>query len=150
MRALPLTVELARPVLFTLVGSESDEIAVIERRERDATVYVGAGSVANDWRESQMGWEPRPCALEDRRLDNVTRRSTIERAVSSSPAPFSWVVPPVRNWNTRVAVEMNAGDGWIRAVGLEPCNDVDAAPATLPFDTHQSAAACSSEERARA
>ena len=49
------TVELARPVLFTLVGCESDEIAVIERRERDATVYVGAGSVANDWRERQIG-----------------------------------------------------------------------------------------------
>ena len=45
------TVELARPVLFTLVGCESDEIAVIERRERDATVYLGAGSVANDWRK---------------------------------------------------------------------------------------------------
>ena len=72
-------VELARPVLFTLVGCESDEIAVIERRERDATVYVGACSVANDW---QIGWEPRPCALEDRRLDSVTRCATIEEAVS--------------------------------------------------------------------
>jgi hypothetical protein len=136
------TVELARTRAIHTRGSESDEIAVIERRERDATVYVGAGSVANDWRESQMGWEPRPCALEDRRLDNVTRRSTIERAVSSSPAPFSWVVPPVRNWNTRVAVEMNAGEGWIRALGLEPCNDVDAAPVTLPFDAHQSSTGC--------
>jgi hypothetical protein len=132
------TVELARPVLFTLVGCESDEIAVIERRERDATVYLGAGSVANDWRESQIGWEPRPCALEDRRLDSVTRRATIEQAVSSSLAPFSWVVPPVRNWNTRATVEMNAGEGSIRALGLEPYNEVDAAPATLPFDAHQS------------
>src|SRR5215207_3817038 len=142
------TVELARPVLFPLVGCESDEIAVIERRERDATVYLGAGSVANDWRESQIGWEPRPCALDDRRLDSVTRCATIEHAVSSSLAPFSWVVPPVRNWNTRVAVEMNAGEGWIRALGLEPCNDVDAAPATLPFLMPISrSAACSSEER---
>ena len=139
------TVELARPVLFTLVGSESDEIAVIERRERDATVYLGAGSVANDWRKSKTGWEPRPCALEDRRLDSVTRRATIEHAVSSSLAPFSWVVPPVRNWNTRVVVEMNAGEGWIRALGLEPYNDVDAAPATLPFDAHSRSAAWSVE-----
>ena len=54
------TVELARPVLFTLVGCASDEIAVIERRERDATVHLGPGSVANDWRESQISWEPRP------------------------------------------------------------------------------------------
>ena len=127
------TVELARPVLFMLVGCGSDEIAVIERRERDATVHLGPCSVANDWREPQFGWEPRPCALEDRRLDSVTRCATIEEAVSGSSEPFGWVVPPVRNWNTRVAVEMSAGEGWIRALGFEPCNDVDAAPATLPF-----------------
>jgi hypothetical protein len=127
---------------YSHVGCESDEIAVIERRERDATVYVGASSVANDWRDRQIGWEPRPCALEDRKLDSVTRRATIEEAVSRSPRPFSWVVPPVRNWNTRVAVEMNAGEGWIRALKLEPCNDVDAAPVTLPFNAHQSSTGC--------
>jgi hypothetical protein len=43
------------------------------------------------------------------------------------------VAPPVRNWNTRIAVEMNAGEGALRVLGLEPCNDVDSAPATLPF-----------------
>jgi hypothetical protein len=128
------TVGLARPVLFTLVGCASDEIAVIERRERDATVHLGPGSVANDWREPQDGWEPRPCALPDRRLDSVTRCAAIERAVVGSPEPFSWVIPPVRNWNTRLAIEMNAGEGWIRVLGFEPCTDVDAAPATLPFD----------------
>jgi hypothetical protein len=126
-------VELARPVLFTLVGRGPDEIAVIERRERDATVHRGAGSVANDWREAQSGWEPRPCALPDRRLDSVTRCATIAEAAARSSEPFGWVVPPVRNWNTRLAVEMNAGEGWIRALGFEPCNDVDTAPATLPF-----------------
>ena len=94
------TVELARPVLFALVGCASDEIAVIERRERDATVHLGPGSVANDWREFQISWEPRPCALENRWLDSVTRCAAIERAVIASSEPFSWVVPPVRNWNT--------------------------------------------------
>jgi hypothetical protein len=132
------TVELARPVLFTLVGCASDEIAVVERRERDATVHLGPGSVANDWRESQISWEPRPCALEDRWLDSVTRCAAIEQAVIASSEPFSWVVPPVRNWNTRVAVEMNAGEGWIRVLGFEPCSAVATMPATLPF-TSQSA-----------
>ena len=126
-------VEIARPVLVTLVGCAPDEIAVIERRERDATVHRGAGSVANDWREAHASWEPRPCALADRRLDSVTRRAMIEDAATRSAEPFGWVVPPVRNWNTRLAVEMNAGEGWMRALGFEPCNDVDAAPATLPF-----------------
>jgi hypothetical protein len=129
-------IELARPVLFTLVGCAPDEVAVIERRERDATVHFGPGSVANDWREAHEDWEPRPCALADRRLDSATRRRTIENSVAGSPEPFGWVVPPVRNWNTRLAVEMNAGEGWIRALGFEPCSDADAAPATLPFHAH--------------
>ncbi|QRM36118.1 hypothetical protein [Microvirga sp. VF16] len=113
------TVELARPVLVTLVGCAADEIAIVERRERSGTVYLGPGAVANDWRESQYGWEPRPCALPDRRRDSVTRCATIEQAVTSGSTPFSWVIPPVRNWNTRLAVEMNAGrldpSAWIRA-----------------------------------
>ena len=29
-------------------------------------------------------------------------------------------------------VELNAGEGWIRALGFEPCNGVDTAPATSP------------------
>lgn len=127
------TVEVARPVLFTLIGCGSDEMAIIERRERDATVHLGSGSVANDWRESQMGWEPRPCALADPRLDSLTRCATIEEAAERSPAAFDWVLPPVRNWNTRLSVEMNPGEGWMRVLGFEPCNDTDAAPATLPL-----------------
>jgi len=128
------TVEIARPVLFTLVGCRADEIAVVERRERDATVYLGPSSVANDWREPRSDWEPRPCALPDRRLDSVARCAAIEQAVTTSSEPFGWVIPPVRNWNTRVAVEMSPGEGWIRVLGFEPCNDVDAAPATALFD----------------
>ena len=125
--------ELARPVLFTLTGRAPDEIAVIERRERDATVHVGAGAVANDWRVAQDNWEPRPCALADRRLDSVTRCAVIEKAVAGAREPFGWVMPPVRNWNTRVAIETNADEGSLSVLGFEPANDVDAAPATLPF-----------------
>ena len=132
-RELLETVKLARPVLFTLVGCGSEEIAIVERRERDATVHLGSGSVANDWRQPRSGWEPRPCALPDRRLDSVTRCAAIEQAVIASSKPFSWVVPPVHNWNTRVAVEMNAGEGWIRVLWFEPCSAVDTMPATLPF-----------------
>jgi hypothetical protein len=138
------TVELARPVLFTLTGCAPDEIAVIERRERDATVHFGAGAVANDWREPRGGWEPRPCALPDRRLDSVTRCAVIEDAVAGATEPFGWVVPPVRNWNTRIAVEMNAGESWIRVLGFEPRSEVDAAPATRLFSRQLSTSAVES------
>jgi hypothetical protein len=138
-------IELARPVLFTLVGCAADEIAVVERRERDATVHLGEGSVANDWRTTQAGWEARPCSLPDRQLDSVVRRATIEQAVTGFAEPFGWLVPPVRNWDTRLAVEMNPREGWLEALGFEPCSDVDAAPATQLFDSRahqQIAAAC--------
>jgi hypothetical protein len=130
--------------LFTLTGCAPDEIAVIERRERDATVHFGAGAVANDWREPRGGWEPRPCALPDRRLDSVTRCAVIEDAVAGATEPFGWVVPPVRNWNTRIAVEMNAGESWIRVLGFEPRSEVDAAPATRLFSRQLSASAVES------
>lgn len=126
--------ELARPVLLTLVGCRPDEIAVIERRERDATVHREPAPVANDWREPRKGWEPRPCSLPDRRIDSVTRCAAMQQALAASDAPFGWVTPPIRNWNTRVAVEMNPGEGWIRALGYEPCSPADAGPATLPFE----------------
>jgi hypothetical protein len=128
--------ELARPVLFTVVGCAPDEIAVIERRERDATVHLGEGSVANDWRAADEGWEPRPCSLADRRLDSAARRAAIEQAVTLFDEPFGWVVPPVRNWNTRVAVEMSPREGMLRVVGFEPCTPTDVAPVTALFDVH--------------
>jgi hypothetical protein len=130
------TAELARPVLFTLIGCEPKAIAVIERCEREANVLIGPGAVANDWREPRPGWEPRPCALSDRRLDSVTRCAAIARAAEASSAPFAWVLPPVRNWNTRLAVEMNAAEGGLRVLGFEPCSETDAAPATMPFVHH--------------
>ena len=125
-------IELARPVLFTLVGCARGEIAVIERRERDAVIHRGEGSVANDWRVADDAWEARPCCLTDRRLDSTVRRQAIEQAAHGAE-PFAWTVPPVRNWNTRLAVEMSPRGGCIEALGFEPCSDADAAPATAPF-----------------
>lgn len=126
------SVEIARPVLFTLVGARPGEAAVIERRERSAVIHPGEGSAANDWREPDARWEARPCLLADRRADSAVRRSAIE-ACGAEVAPFAWVVPPVRNWNTRLAVELNAADGVVRVLGFEPCSDLDAAPATQAF-----------------
>jgi hypothetical protein len=131
--AMLRTIEIARPALFTLIGPEPEQFAVIERREREATVHLGPGSVANDWRDPHPSWEPRRCALIDHKLDSAARRRGIEEAADGCAAPFGWVVPPVRNWNTRLAVEMNAGEGWLNVLGFEPCSSVDAAPATLPF-----------------
>ena len=82
--ALLTTAEIARPVIFTLVGCAPDEIAIIERRERDATVHRGEGAVANDWRQPVDGWEPRPS------------RSLRLRSTAPSAARRSQARPPRR------------------------------------------------------
>ena len=40
----------------------------------------------------------------------------------------------MRNWNTRIAVEMNAGEGWLRVLGFEPIDDEDVRPVTAPLE----------------
>ncbi len=46
---------LARPALFTLTGTRPDEMAVVERTEREALVLRGHATVANDWQTPRQG-----------------------------------------------------------------------------------------------
>jgi hypothetical protein len=108
------TAPLARPTLFTIAGAKRGELALIERTERDARVYRGPAVVANDWRRSQPGWQPRMT------LENNVRRIETMRAAGSAGPRFDWIRKPVLNRLTRLAVEMSAvGDGDFAARGYE-------------------------------
>jgi hypothetical protein len=125
---------IARPALYLLTGTGRDEIALIERTETDARVFLGPTALANDWREPQADWEPRACAGLQPRADNLARLTRISETAALSTSPFDWVLPPVRNWNTRVCVEM-AADGTLRVIGCEPVpGTADVMPATALFD----------------
>ena len=121
------TVPVARPVIFTLIGCERGERCVIERTEEGFASRAEDTSTANDWLRSTTPWEARVCAtllLKSSREEATAHSRARREALSSWPQPFArsdfaWVTPPVLNPFTRIAVEMCAASGTLRAVGYE-------------------------------
>ena len=121
------TVPIARPVIFTLIGCERGERCVIERTEEGFATRDEDTSAANDWMHSAPGWEARVCAtrlLTVSPAEAAANSNARRQALSSWPqsfkhANFAWVTPPVLNPYTRIAVEMCAASGVLRAVGYE-------------------------------
>jgi hypothetical protein len=121
------TTPLARPVIYTLAGCRPGERCVIERTEEGFASRSDQTSAANDWLQARPGWEARMPA------DVMFTRSYAEAAARSrarseqvaacqgrfATGSFGWVVPPVLNTYTRLAVEMCAATGVLRAVGYE-------------------------------
>jgi hypothetical protein len=131
----------ARPVIFTLAGSQLGERCVIERTETTARVRESETSAANDWMQSEPLWEGRVgsdklirATFAEAAENSRTRREALnEWDGSFGRESFAWVEPPVLNKYTRLSVEMCAACGVLRAVGyeLEAGSDL-ASPATLP------------------
>ena len=115
-------------MIFTLIGCERGERCVIERTEEGFACRTEDTSTANDWLRSTTPWEARVCAtlLLKSSPEEATAHSRARReALASWPQPFArsdfaWVTPPVLNPFTRIAVEMCAASGTLRAVGYEP------------------------------
>ncbi|HYA81638.1 MAG TPA: hypothetical protein VED87_12000 [Methylocystis sp.] len=120
---------LARPVIYTLAGAKPGEMAVVERREREARVLRGPALVANDWQERERGWNGRMGYK-----NNQARRACIG-AFEPGGQPFRWIEEPVLNPTTRLAVEMSAaGAGELIARGYETrCWRHLPSPATADF-----------------
>lgn len=121
---------LSRPTLFTLAGVKRGEMALIERTEREARILRGPVVVANDWQERRAGWQARMSH------ENNELRKAAMRQVAPDAARFSWVVEPVLNRLTRLAVEMSsAGDGDLVARGYE-CPFLKGEPSPVTQDFH--------------
>src|SRR5262249_15692023 len=125
------TVPVARPVIFTLIGCARGERCVIERTEEGFASRTEDTSTANDWLRSTTRGAARVGRVWGALLlktspEEATAHSRARReALSSWPPPFArsdfaWVAPPVLNPFTRIAVEMCAASGTLRAVGYEP------------------------------
>jgi hypothetical protein len=126
-------------VIFTLAGCRRGECCVIERTEQAFSSRDEDTATANDWLRSTIGWEARvtPAAFFTRAWEEATARSRARRdALASWPqqfavSDFAWVMPPILNPFTRVAVEMCPADGTLRVVGLERAQkDAPARPVT--------------------
>jgi len=131
------TAPIARPAIYTLIGCAAGERCVIERREEGSDSRSRETAAANDWLEARPGWEARvpAAALLTRASDAAAENSRLRREAlaawngSFTADSFSWVVPPVLNPYTRIAVEMCAAQGVLRAVGYEQRRAGEAAEA---------------------
>ena len=137
------SIPIARPAIYTLAGCRLGERCVIERIEETANTRTDDHGAANDWLNSAPPWEGRIGA-------SKVLTSTFEEAAEYSRArreglalwrgsfmheSFAWVVPPVLNPYTRIAVEMCPARGILRAVGYElPAGAEVAEPVTLPCE----------------
>jgi hypothetical protein len=129
------TTPLARPVIYTLVGCKPGETCVIERTEESFYTRYRETLVANDWHVSRVGWEGRipatiflTCSFEGAAENSRARCASLggwsERFADDG---FGWVVPPVLNPYTRLAVVMCPARGTMRVCGYEA-----PAPGELP------------------
>ena len=121
------SVPVARPVIYTLAGCRAGELCVIERTEETHTTRFTATAAANDWLVGQDGWEARvggdmvmnATAMEAAERSRNRRESLAGWNGSFTGPGFGWLVEPVLNRFTRVAMEMCPASGTLRVVGFE-------------------------------
>ena len=100
------------PAFFTLSGVAPGEGCVVERQEDRAAVHDAPASMANHWLSfDDRGWA--------RGVDSARRLQAMEGLRESVGDDFSWVVPPILNETTRVAVIANAAAGRLLVQGWE-------------------------------
>src|SRR5229473_4335684 len=124
-------VPVARPVIYTLAGTRAGESCVIERTEEAHATRFTATAAANDWLVGQDGWEARvggdmvmACTTAAATEGSFRRRESLAGWNGSfAGAGFDWLVEPVLNRFTRVAVEMCPASGTFRVAGYEKAPD---------------------------
>jgi hypothetical protein len=100
------------PAFFTLSGMAPGEGCVVERQEDGAAVHEAPVSMANHWLSfDDKGWA--------RGLDSASRLQAMDGLRERVGDDFSWVVPPILNETTRVAVVANAAAGRLLVQGWE-------------------------------
>lgn len=121
------TTPVARPVIYTLAGTVPGERCVIERTEEAFASRDAETSAANDWGEPREPWEGRvasdlvlTCSFREAGENSRKRRAALQGWRGRVGLDrFEWVTPPVLNKCTRIAVEMCAATGELRAAGYE-------------------------------
>ncbi len=118
-RALLCETPLCLPALFVLGGARAEEGCVIERLETRAFVHETPSCIANHWLTPGLGGDPRG-------FESHERHAAMERFYRTDCDGFSWLVPPIVNDCTRIAVVANAGAGRLDVQGWEADGPVTA------------------------
>lgn len=100
------------PALFVLGGVSAEEGCVIERLETRAIVHEAPRCVANHWLSPGLDGDPRG-------VESHERLAAMETYYKTDSEGFSWLVRPIVNDCTRVAVVANAAAGRLDVQGWE-------------------------------
>jgi hypothetical protein len=131
----------ARPVIYTLVGCRPGDRCIIERSEVGERTRGDDLVAANDWLDRSPRWEGRIVATKmltstfEEAAENSRLRceKLVQWRGSVARDSLAWLVPPVLNACTRIAVEMCPARSALRAVGYELAAGRDVPdPVTLP------------------
>ena len=120
-RALLRDAPICIPAFFTLSGAAPGEGCIIERTEDQAAVHESPTSITNHWLFFDRNGR-------DRGVDSQGRRTTMESVRDTVGDGLDWVVPPILNETTRLAVVANAARSTLTVQGWEADG-----PATRPF-----------------
>lgn len=120
-RAYLERVRLCLPGFFSVSGADAGEGFIVERSENRAATHETPACIANHWRRLDEAGRSRGYLSED-------RLALMEATRDGAPGDFSWVVPPILNATTRVAVVANAKACTLRVGGYEADG-----PATVVF-----------------
>ena len=136
------TTPVARPVIYTLAGCRAGDRCIIERTEAGERTRSADLGAANDWLDGSPHWEGRIVAAkmltstfeEAAENSRLRREGLVQWRGSFARDSFAWVVPPVLNACTRIAVEMCPARSILRAIGYELAAGRDLPdPVTLPW-----------------
>ena len=111
-RQMLLETPVCLPAFFSLSGTEPDQGCAIERLETRAALREAPVSTANHWICLKVPGRARG-------TDSPGRWQVMESVRDRVGDDFSWVVPPVFNAATRVAVIANAAAGKLAVQGWE-------------------------------
>jgi hypothetical protein len=133
----------ARPVIYTLVGSAPGERCVIERTETEFITRESETCAANNWVPARPGWEGRigtrrflVSSFADAAGYSRARREALASWGGALAAQnFDWVREPVLNPYTRLAVAMCPARAILRAAGYEMAGDALPEPVTRGSET---------------
>lgn len=125
-RAMLIGEPIAAPATYSLAGIRPHDTCVVERTETAAHVVDGRACTTNHWQGLDHGARPRG-------HDSPGRLAAIaEHGAFDLDARFAWLVPPVLNENTRIAMIANAASGRLVARGFEAMQSATA-PAEIIF-----------------
>jgi hypothetical protein len=103
---------LALPVIFALSGLGPGEGCIIERLETRAFVREAPAAAANHWQAVGL-------AGHSRGVESEGRSRQLSERLSGDASGLDWVVPPVLNELTRVALFAEAARGRLAVQGYE-------------------------------